>query len=328
MNEINRQQGFALPVIIIVVAIAVIAGGYLLLNTNKRAPEEEMMEKSDKAMMEKDKMAKDDEAMMMAKKVDEIFAKAPSITLKDVSSSGASGTAWLAVVDGKTYHRVVAGNLPVLPGNAFYEGWLVKDPKTKAFFSTGKLAYNPATKQAKLDFVTDGDKSDYRLVVITSEPNDGNPEPDKHIIEERFPAATDLHITLAAMMQKDGEKMIKSEGAMEEKDQLMMKAESGAYKDYSVPLASAESAAGRKVVLYFYAPWCPFCRAADAAFKSQTSNIPGNVTVLKTDYDSETALKEKYGVTYQHTFVQIDAQGNAVTKWVSGDIALLKQNIK
>ena len=85
---------------------------------------------------------------------------------------------------------------------------------------------------------------------------------------------------------------------------------------------------GKKVVLYFYAPWCPFCRAADADFKTNADKIPAGVTVLKTLYDSETALKQKYGVTYQHTFVQIDNNGNQVTKWVSGDTGLLVKNVK
>lgn len=103
---------------------------------------------------------------------------------------------------------------------------------------------------------------------------------------------------------------------------------SGIYTDYS-PAALAEAFKnGGKAVLFFHAAWCPFCRTADAAFKSQAGSIPAGVTVLKTNYDSETELKKKYGVTYQHTFVQIDAEGNLVTKWNSGDIDLLVKNIK
>jgi thiol-disulfide isomerase/thioredoxin len=102
----------------------------------------------------------------------------------------------------------------------------------------------------------------------------------------------------------------------------------GAYKNYSLAAVAAEQAAGQKVVLFFSAPWCPFCRAADTTFRSRTENIPAGVTVLKTDYDSETALKTKYGVTYQHTFVQIDSNGNLITKWNSGGIELLKQNVR
>jgi hypothetical protein len=39
---------------------------------------------------------------------------------------------------------------------------------------------------------------------------------------------------------------------------------------------------------------------------------------LKTDYDSNIDLRKKYGVTSQHTFVQIDSSGNLIKKWVWG----------
>ncbi|PLX25040.1 hypothetical protein C0580_03440 [Candidatus Parcubacteria bacterium] len=56
----------------------------------------------------------------------------------------------------------------------------------------------------------------------------------------------------------------------------------------------------------------------DAAIKSEMSSIPSDLTILKVDYDSETELKKKYSITYQHTLVQVDAQGNQITKWTGG----------
>jgi hypothetical protein len=44
-------------------------------------------------------------------------------------------------------------------------------------------------------------------------------------------------------------------------------------------------------------------------------SIPAGITILKTDYDSETELKKKYGVTTQHTLVQVDKDGNLIKKW-------------
>ena len=125
----------------------------------------------------------------------------------------------------------------------------------------------------------------------------------------------------------DGEKMMQKDEKMAKKDDSMMQKQ-GAYKDYS-PAALAEAAKdGGKAVLYFWAAWCPFCKAADKAFISRTSDIPAGVTVLKTNYDTEKELKTKYGVTYQHTFVQVDSQGNMITKWNGGDIEVLRANIK
>ncbi len=102
----------------------------------------------------------------------------------------------------------------------------------------------------------------------------------------------------------------------------------GSYLDYSAATVAAEQKAGHKVVLFFHAAWCPFCKAADAAFKANLGEVPKGVTILKTDYDSQTELKQKYGITYQHTFVQIDSDGNQVSKWSGGDIDNLKKYVK
>lgn len=227
-----------------------------------------------------------------------VIAKAPFIELKDVSNSGATGTAWLAVSGGKTYHRVLAKNMPALPGADFYEGWLVKNPATGEFFSSGKMAYDPVTKEARLDFIMDGDQSDFRFVVITSEPDDNNPAPDKHIIEERFAATTDLNVDLTTSTpQQPAQK----KGTYE------------AYRAESITLAETND-----VILFFHASWCPTCRALNADIEANSNMIPDGVIILKTNYDTETELKKKYGVTYQHTLVQVDRNGNLIKKWSGG----------
>jgi thiol-disulfide isomerase/thioredoxin len=111
-----------------------------------------------------------------------------------------------------------------------------------------------------------------------------------------------------------------------DKNEAMQK--SGNYQDYSASRVSTEQAQGNKVVLFFYAPWCPFCRTADAAFKANVGKIPGGVTVLKIDYDSNKELRTKYGVTTQHSFVQIDNNQELVTKWIGGDVDNLIKFIK
>ena len=87
-------------------------------------------------------------------------------------------------------------------------------------------------------------------------------------------------------------------------------------------------------VLFFYANWCPTCSPADASFMQEQAKLPQDVTVLRVNYDDtetyadEKALAEKYQITYQHTFVQIDATGNVVTKWNGGKVDELLVNIK
>jgi thioredoxin 1 len=91
----------------------------------------------------------------------------------------------------------------------------------------------------------------------------------------------------------------------------MMKA--GSYESYS-PEKLARAEAGN-VVLFFHASWCPSCRGLDSDIQKNTGSIPETVSILKVDYDKETGLRKKYGVTYQHTLVQVDKDGNLIKKW-------------
>ncbi|MCA9392356.1 thioredoxin family protein [candidate division WWE3 bacterium] len=91
----------------------------------------------------------------------------------------------------------------------------------------------------------------------------------------------------------------------------MMQSSKGTYEDYDESkLAKANDG---DVVLFFKANWCPTCQALDADISMH--EVPDGLTILKVDYDTETALKQKYGITYQHTLVQVDADGNMIQKW-------------
>lgn len=104
------------------------------------------------------------------------------------------------------------------------------------------------------------------------------------------------------------------------------------YVEYSK--LNLENAKNNRRVLFFYANWCPTCRPADANFSQNDDQIPSDVFLVRVNYkDTETEeaekdLAAKYGVTYQHTFVQIDENGAEITKWNGGQITELLQNIK
>lgn len=90
----------------------------------------------------------------------------------------------------------------------------------------------------------------------------------------------------------------------------------GSYVAYSQDkIAMAETG---DVVLFFHASWCPSCRALNSDIEKNLNMIPAGVTILKTDYDKEVELKKKYGVTSQHTLVQVDKNGNLIKKWSGG----------
>ena len=118
----------------------------------------------------------------------------------------------------------------------------------------------------------------------------------------------------------------------QEKAIMMKKNSASRYIEYSK--TALDHAANNRRVLYFYASWCPICRPADADFKTNSSKIPEDVIVLRVNYNDtdtdqeEKDLAKKYEITYQHTFVQIDAQGKEITKWNGGQIDELLANIK
>jgi thiol-disulfide isomerase/thioredoxin len=126
-----------------------------------------------------------------------------------------------------------------------------------------------------------------------------------------------------AMMKKD-DSMMMEDGSMMQKDDAMMQddtmmkkddamAKPGSYVAYAPEkLAMANSG---DVVLFFRASWCPTCKSLDANIKANAGDIPSGLTILDVNYDTATDLKKKYGVTYQHTLVQVDASGNQIAKW-------------
>jgi thioredoxin 1 len=107
---------------------------------------------------------------------------------------------------------------------------------------------------------------------------------------------------------------------MKPADSMMAK---GVYQTYTK--AAFDAAKGKQRVLFFSATWC---KAANADITSNIAKIPAGAVVFKTDYDSEVALKRQYGVTYQHTFVLVDASGKALKKWAGGGAAEIVANLK
>lgn len=101
-----------------------------------------------------------------------------------------------------------------------------------------------------------------------------------------------------------------------ESDIRFQKEEQGIYEAFAPEkIALAKE---HKVVLFFKADWCPSCIVADQAFNKEFASIPKNIAILKVSYDTEFELRKKYGVTVQHTFVQVDEKGNLITKWTGG----------
>lgn len=101
--------------------------------------------------------------------------------------------------------------------------------------------------------------------------------------------------------------------AVEEAADGDMSAGAGSYEPYDAETFVLADKSTR--VLFFRAGWCPTCRTLDGDIRANLDKIPENITIIDVNYDTETALKQRYGVTYQHTLVQVDAAGNTLAKW-------------
>jgi thiol-disulfide isomerase/thioredoxin len=73
-----------------------------------------------------------------------------------------------------------------------------------------------------------------------------------------------------------------------------------------------------KIVLDFSATWCPSCVQIKKDIENSLSDIPADVTIVLVDYDSNKDLRVKYGVTSQHTFVQVKNNGEKIKLWQGG----------
>ncbi|MCH9720121.1 MAG: thioredoxin family protein [Actinomycetia bacterium] len=82
------------------------------------------------------------------------------------------------------------------------------------------------------------------------------------------------------------------------------------YSDYSKNKAQYDDA---DVVLFFNASWCSTCAEADQQLSSE--QFPDGLVVVSVDYDANEDLRQQYGVTVQHTYVQVNPDGSEVTKF-------------
>lgn len=92
------------------------------------------------------------------------------------------------------------------------------------------------------------------------------------------------------------------------------------YYWYTQQNVEAAIASQKKVVLFFYAPWCGTCSTLDDELQKESEQLNDNLTVLRVRYDTDTYMKRKYGVITQHTLVLVDEEQQAIRTWVGGGI--------
>ena len=251
-------------------------------------------------------MKKDNEVMMIKDIV---------VSMGTLNNSGQAGKATFSDMDGKTKVVVeISGSIAgvpqpshihmgtsLMPGSIVYPLSAVVNGKAETILD---VSLEMLGTKLPLAIMVHKSKDEAKIFVSGGD-----------ISKDGFPAITTKN-NGEAMMKADTTKtdsmMKKEETNVMDKGDTMMKA--GSYEAYApekVMLASAT----HDVVLFFRASWCPTCRAVDADIKANLSKIPSDLAILDVNYDNSSELKKKYGVTYQHTFVQVDKDGNMIKKW-------------
>ena len=95
-----------------------------------------------------------------------------------------------------------------------------------------------------------------------------------------------------------------------------------AYEPFTLSKYQAALAAHEPIFLYFYANWCPFCREQDPRNVEVLKDFSGRVHGFRVNYnDSDTDADEKalantFRVTYQHTGVFFDQNGQEIKRTI------------
>lgn len=101
---------------------------------------------------------------------------------------------------------------------------------------------------------------------------------------------------------------------VENEQNQMNPVQSQKYIDYDPAAVDQALAEGKKVALFFHATRCPSCRALDKEINEDIDQLPQDSVTFKLDYDTQVALRKKYGVTRQHTIVIVDKNLEEIKK--------------
>lgn len=86
------------------------------------------------------------------------------------------------------------------------------------------------------------------------------------------------------------------------------------YIAYSAEAAAQAMKEGQPVVYYFWAVWCPICKAEEPKIKAwiEGSGLP--IAGFRVNFDTESELKKQFKVPYQHTTIFLDKNGLEVDR--------------
>ncbi len=126
-----------------------------------------------------------------------------------------------------------------------------------------------------------------------------------------------------AMMEKEESTAMEKEKTATESDSMSKEdvmSKQGVYVTLADYNGDQGAYSDTKKVYFFHASWCPICQAIEKEINNDITKLPAGVTLIKTDFDSNTELRQKYGETTQYTFVQVDENGNETKQWSASSL--------
>lgn len=100
------------------------------------------------------------------------------------------------------------------------------------------------------------------------------------------------------------------------------------YLNYSENALVNSQKKGKTVLFFAATTWCQTCSILEKEIIERQIEIPGDVTILKVDYDNDKAMNRKWRITSQHTLVVLNKSGNELVRWVGGGFDSLLQRIE
>ena len=284
MKNNYSEKGFAIPVIIAIIAAVLVLSGVIYYTNQSQTGNDKMTQ--EKAMMEKEAMEQKEKDAMMEKK-DVV------VTLSAQNNSGQSGQATLSDINGKTkvVINVASGAVDVAQPAHIHMG---------ACPNPGAVAYPLANvvngkSETILDVSIETLKSKLPLAVNT----------------HKSSADIKIYVSCGDILSEAMMKKTEGETIMTKYTGTVLAGKSAPLLDYNKADYDAAIASDNLVVLYFYANWCPICKTeiANALYPAFNELTTDKVVGIRVSYkDNETdsdekALAVQYGIPYQHTKV-------------------------
>ena len=102
--------------------------------------------------------------------------------ISGVEGTPASGVAQAYVFEDGTYLQTIQLNIEPAPEGYFYEGWAVNDDGSSVV-STGHIRNLFGDARHMMEYSSEQDLQDHLKVIVTLEPDDGDPAPAAHVAE-------------------------------------------------------------------------------------------------------------------------------------------------